>query len=146
MRSVLLQGFISLGEVLELEPSNQAAGDDSDAGSHSDTPSHSQQSTNGLSPAPTLRRSSLHSHSGTLPVIHSFGEQGLWEPDSPSDDHRLVYQHGKACDVYTLILQGRVLVRTGATIFSLKGPPSHVSILHPAKGVFIAELKCSCIS
>lgn len=114
--SLMPQGLISLGEVLELEPSNQANGDDSDTGSHSDTPSQSQHGMNGLSQAPSLRRSSLHSHSGTLPVIHSFGEEGLWEPGSPADDHRLVYQHGKPCDVYTLILQGRVLVRTGATV------------------------------
>ena len=111
MRCMPAQGLISLGEVFELEPSIQPGGDDSDGGSISDTPPGSQQ---GAAGPPTLRTTSMHSHSGALPVIHSFGEQGLWEPGSPADDHQLVYQHGKASDVYTLILQGRVLVRTGA--------------------------------
>ncbi len=113
-KAALLQGLISLGEVLELEPSSQTPGDDSDAGSLTDTPPNPQQGSGGLSQGQSLRRSSLHSHSGALPVIHSFGDQALWEPGSPVNDHQLVYQHGKTCDVYTLILQGHVLVKTGA--------------------------------
>ena len=96
----LAQGLISHAEVIELELHTGTEGNDESASS--------PPSSRGHSLSLTSRFSFLTQRSGTGEV-------------ASSKDEVTLYERGQPTDTFTLILQGKVLIRTGELVHLLLG-------------------------
>lgn len=110
-RELLLQGLISHAEVLEKETH------------HRGSPSEAAGGIDSLSSSPPVGSHGAHGTPIDSNRLLSRGSlsyqlnqwEGGHEPDA-REDALLLYEHGQACDVFTLLLQGKALIRTGVPL------------------------------
>ncbi|KAK9793438.1 hypothetical protein WJX73_001824 [Symbiochloris irregularis] len=116
-----LKGLISHAEVLEKEmgashpPHKGSPTDPRDTGSPFEA--------HALSPASSTTGQLLSRRSHSLQHSDFGNSLGLPEPPSGQDDALVLYEHGDASDAFTIILQGRALIRTGIESFELELGP-----------------------